>query len=99
MSKVRVGINGFGRIGRLVLTHKDRLLRFGAELVFAICEVKQVEVVILNQGDDIGADRSVLFGSQCRERVQTDESPWRANAEEIVDDLCHIIVLSRCPVA
>lgn len=39
------------RIGRLVITHKDRLLRFGAELVFAICEAKQVEVVILNQGD------------------------------------------------
>ena len=31
------------RIGRLVVTHKDRLLRFGAELVFAICEAKQVE--------------------------------------------------------
>ena len=41
-----------GRIGRLVLTHKDRLLRFGAELVFAICEAKAVEVVILNQGED-----------------------------------------------
>ncbi|TCT23068.1 IS607 family transposase [Thiobaca trueperi] len=41
-----------GRIGRLVITHKDRLLRFGAELVFAICEAKQVEVVILNQGED-----------------------------------------------
>lgn len=40
------------RIGRLVVTHKDRLLRFGAELVFAICEAKQVEVVILNQGED-----------------------------------------------
>lgn len=41
-----------GRIGRRVLTHKDRLLRFGAELVFAICEAKNVEVVILNQGED-----------------------------------------------
>jgi len=41
-----------GRINRLVLTHKDRLLRFGAELVFAICEEKQVEVVIINQGDE-----------------------------------------------
>jgi len=40
------------RVGRLVITHKDRLLRFGAELVFAICEAKQVEVVILNQGED-----------------------------------------------
>ncbi len=41
-----------GRIGRLVITHKDRLLRFGAELVLAICEAKNVEVVILNQGED-----------------------------------------------
>jgi hypothetical protein len=39
-------------VGRLVLTHKDRLLRFGAELVFGICEAKQVEAVILNQGKD-----------------------------------------------
>jgi predicted site-specific integrase-resolvase len=39
-------------IGRLALTHKDRLLRFGAELVFAICEAKEVEVVIINKGDD-----------------------------------------------
>jgi len=41
-----------GQVDRLVITHKDRLLRFGAELVFAICEAKQVEVVILNQGED-----------------------------------------------
>lgn len=41
-----------GGVGRLVLTHKDRLLRFGAELVFAICEAKEVEVVIINRGED-----------------------------------------------
>jgi len=41
-----------GEVGRLVITHKDRLLRFGAELVFAICETKSVQVVILNQGED-----------------------------------------------
>lgn len=40
------------RVGRLVLTHKDRLLRFGAELVFAVCEAKNVEVVIINQGEN-----------------------------------------------
>jgi predicted site-specific integrase-resolvase len=40
------------KVGRLVLTHKDRLLRFGAELVFAICEIKSVQVIILNQGED-----------------------------------------------
>ena len=36
----------------LVITHKDRLLRFGAELVFTICETKGVEVIILNKGDE-----------------------------------------------
>jgi len=39
-------------VGRLVVTHKDRLLRFGAELIFAICEAKEVEVVIINKGED-----------------------------------------------
>ena len=41
-----------GQVGRVVLTHKDRLLRFGAELVFSICEVREVEIVILNKGED-----------------------------------------------
>jgi len=39
-------------ISRLVLTHKDRLLRFGAELIFAICEEKNIEVVLINQGQE-----------------------------------------------
>ena len=39
-------------VKRLVLTHKDRLLRFGAELIFSICEAKGVEVVIINRGED-----------------------------------------------
>ena len=34
------------KIIRLVLSHKDRLLRFGAELIFSLCEANQVEVVI-----------------------------------------------------
>lgn len=38
---------------RLVLTHKDRLLRFGAELIFTLCEIKEIEVVLINQGADI----------------------------------------------
>ena len=41
-----------GQVKRLVLTHKDRLLRFGAELIFAICEAKEVEVIIINKGDE-----------------------------------------------
>ena len=39
------------RMRRLVLTHKDRLLRFGAELVFALCEEQDIEIVIIHQGD------------------------------------------------
>jgi predicted site-specific integrase-resolvase len=39
------------QLRRLVLTHKDRLLRFGAELVFALCEQQGVEVVIIHQGE------------------------------------------------
>ena len=41
-----------GDIERLVLTHKDKLLRFGAELVFSICEAKNVEVIIVNRGEE-----------------------------------------------
>ena len=37
---------------RLVLTHKDRLLRFGAELVFSLCEIFGVEVVVINASKD-----------------------------------------------
>ena len=40
------------QVQRLILTHKDRLLRFGAELVFSICEAKNVEVIIINQGEE-----------------------------------------------
>ena len=36
---------------RLVLTHKDRLMRFGSELVFGLCELQGVEVVIINAGE------------------------------------------------
>jgi putative resolvase len=41
-----------GEIDRLVLTHNDRLLRFGAELVFSICEQFGVEIVIINRTED-----------------------------------------------
>lgn len=40
-----------GHISRLVITHKDRLLRFGADLLFRICELKGIEVVIINKGE------------------------------------------------
>ena len=39
-------------VGRLVVTHKDRLLRFGAELVFSICTAKGVSVEIINNSSE-----------------------------------------------
>ncbi len=40
------------QIDRLVITHKDRLLRFGSELVFMLCEIFAVEVCIINRSED-----------------------------------------------
>lgn len=41
-----------GKIERLVLTHKDRLLRFGSELIFMLCEIFSIEVCIINRSED-----------------------------------------------
>ena len=47
------------KMSRLVLTHKDRLLRFGAELIFALCEAKQIEIVIINKGDEVSFEEEL----------------------------------------
>lgn len=47
------------KISRLVLTHKDRLLRFGAELIFTLCEIKQIEVLIINKGSEISFEEEL----------------------------------------
>jgi predicted site-specific integrase-resolvase len=41
-----------GKIERLVLTHKDPLLRFGSELIFSLCEQFGIEVVIMNRSEE-----------------------------------------------
>lgn len=40
------------KVERLVLTHKDRLLRFGSELIFSLCKQFGTEVVIINRTED-----------------------------------------------
>ena len=40
------------QVERLILTHKDRLLRFGSELIFSLCEIFGTEVVIINRTED-----------------------------------------------
>jgi excisionase family DNA binding protein len=73
-----------GKINRLVLTHKDRLLRFGSELIFSLCELKGVEVVIINKGKEPSFEEELaqdvleiitvfsarLYGSRSRKNKQ-----------------------------
>jgi len=38
-----------GKVKRIILTYKDRLLRFGSEILYQICRLKNIEVVTLHQ--------------------------------------------------
>ena len=46
-------------ISQLIVTHKDRLLRFGAEIIFALCEMRGIEVVVINQGSEISFEEEL----------------------------------------
>jgi predicted site-specific integrase-resolvase len=41
-----------GQVGRLVIAHKDHLLRFGSEPVSSLCEHFGTEVVIINASEE-----------------------------------------------
>jgi putative resolvase len=49
-----------GEVGRLVLTHKDRLLRFGSELIFSLCEHFGTEVVIINASEEASFEEELV---------------------------------------
>lgn len=49
-----------GDVGRLVLTHKDRLLRFGADLVFSLCEHFGTEIVIINTSEEVSFEDELV---------------------------------------
>jgi len=49
-----------GKLRRLVLTNKDRLLRFGAELVFSLCELQGVEIIVINQSVDQSPEEDLV---------------------------------------
>jgi putative resolvase len=78
-----------------VLTHKDRLLRFGAELIFSLCEAKGIEVILVNKGDEPSFEEELasdvleiitvfsarLYGSRSRKNKKLIE-----NLEKITQD-------------
>lgn len=40
-----------GQVDKLILTHKDRLLRFGSDLIISLSKHYGVETIILNKKD------------------------------------------------
>jgi predicted site-specific integrase-resolvase len=48
-----------GQVSKIVLTHKDRLLRFGSELLFQICNFFGTEVEVIEE-QKIKSDEEVL---------------------------------------
>ena len=49
-----------GQIERLVLVHKDRLLRFGSEIIFKLCNIYDVKVEIINVGDELNPNEELV---------------------------------------
>ena len=50
-----------GQVSKIILTHKDRLLRFGSELVFQICDYFGVEIEIIEQKKDLTDEQVLAF--------------------------------------
>jgi putative resolvase len=85
-----------GEVGRVVLSHKDRLLRFGADLVFMLCEHFGTEVVIINASEETTFEADLvsdvleiitvfsarLYGSRSHKNKKLVEA-LRAAAEEL----------------
>ncbi|BAP55443.1 resolvase [Thioploca ingrica] len=90
------------KIKRLVITHQDRWLRFGAELVLAIGEAKDVEVLILNRGEDTRFEEDLakevleiitvfsarLYGSRSHKNQKLIEGVKKVVTEVTADDNC-----------
>jgi hypothetical protein len=49
-----------GQIERLVLVHKDRLLRFGSEIIFKVCSIHNIEVEIINVGEELNPNEELV---------------------------------------
>lgn len=49
-----------GQVAHLILTHKDRLLRFGAEIIFQLCHIHQTKVTILEQDHELNLEKCLV---------------------------------------
>lgn len=83
-----------GAVARIVLVTKDRLLRFGSELLFSICKFFSVEVEVLDATPDIAREQQLtedlieiltvfssrLYGSRSRKNLRALAAPLAAAA-------------------
>jgi predicted site-specific integrase-resolvase len=88
------------KMRRLVLTHKDRLLCFGADLVFSLCEIQGIEIVIIHKGDQPSFEDELaqdfleiitvfsarLYGSRSRKNRKLMEE-LQASADVIAEEI------------
>ena len=49
-----------GKVERVVLNYKDRLIRFGYELIEQICKVNNVEIEIINETNSISNEQELV---------------------------------------
>jgi putative resolvase len=50
-----------GQVSDIVLTHKDRLLRFGSELIFLICKFFGISVYIIHEDKNLSDEQLLAF--------------------------------------
>lgn len=89
-----------GEISRLIVTHKDRLLRFGVELIELICEENQTEFICINKSEERNAQEELaedilsiitvfsgrLYGSRSRKHKKIIEENRKLFGKEKGDE-------------
>ena len=48
-----------GDMKRLVVSHKDRISRFSADMILLLCDMQGIEVEIINQGEEISFEEEL----------------------------------------
>ena len=48
-----------GDMKRLVVSHKDRISRFSADMILLLCDMQGIEVEIINQGEEISCEEEL----------------------------------------
>ena len=49
-----------GQVSTLVLMHKDRLLRFDADIVFELCKLNQSEIIMLEDPGSVTLENRLV---------------------------------------